>query len=84
MGSFGEDGGGIDGSGMGAYVVVVVVVVTTLRIRVSASQTRKRLEHTHVVVLTDGARKRDGRGWVFIVYEDEDVVPRCSKLWRWT
>ena len=29
--SLGEEGGGIDGRGIGAYVVVVVVVVTTLR-----------------------------------------------------
>lgn len=31
--SFGEEGGGREGKGIGAYVVVVVVVVTTLKVK---------------------------------------------------
>lgn len=56
FGSLGEDGGGIGGSWMGAYVVVVVVVVTTLK--ATPSDTNKTLirETTYVVVFTDGAR----------------------------
>lgn len=65
---------------MGAYVVVVVVVVTTLQDTRVSEFTPQPPEHTHVVVLTEGARKRDGRGWVFIVDEDEDVSPQLQAM----
>ena len=63
--SLGEDGGGRDGSGIGAYVVVVVVVVVTLSQSQPACQLQGNLRNTparvtHTVVFTDGASTIDG------------------------
>lgn len=61
FGSFGGEGGGSCGKGIGAYEVVVVVVVTTLRTCCKGLKWGPQKKNTNLVVLIEGGKTSSGR-----------------------